>query len=281
MKVEGREIDISNQDKVLFPEYGITKGDIVNYYRRISEYMLPLIAGRPLVLKRFPDGIGEEGFYQKQVSDYFPDWIQTIKVPLKKGGSQELVVADSAATLVYLADQAVITPHAWLSTADNLECSDRLVIDLDPSSDDFETVKAGARNLREILQQKGYESLVMTTGSKGLHVVAFLDSPREFEETRQVAQEVSGDLAQDQPDSFTTEQYKQDRGKRVFLDTARNAYGQTAVAPYALRARPAAPVATPLAWEELDYKLDSPQRYNIKNIFQRLGQKGDPWASSG
>lgn len=278
MKVGRREIEISNQDKVLFPESGITKGDIVDYYQRVSEYMLPLIAGRPLVLKRFPDGIEEEGFYQKQVNDYFPDWIQTIEVLLKKGGSQELVVADSAATLVYLANQAVITPHAWLSTADNLECSDRLIIDLDPYDDnDFGTVKAGAQNLRGILRQRGYESTVMTTGSRGLHVIAFLDNPREFEKTRSVAREVSEELAQNRPDSFTTEQYKHDRGRRVFLDTARNAYGQTAVAPYALRARPGAPVATPLAWEELGSRLDSPQKYNIKNIFQRINQKGDSW----
>lgn len=276
MKIEGREIELSNQDKMLFPDEGITKGDVVDYYRRIAGYMLPLIADRPLVLRRFPDGIEVDGFYQKEASDYLPDWIRTVQVPLKKGGQQVLVVADSAATLVYLANQAMITPHAWLSPADNLECSDKIVIDLDPSTDDFEMVKHGALRLREILEKNGYRPVAMTTGSKGIHVITVLDEPRHFDATRAIAEDVSKELAEAEPDKFTTEHYKRKRGQRVFLDVARNAYGQTAVAPYALRARPGAPVATPLTWEELE-RLDSPRRYNINNIFQRLSRKEDPW----
>lgn len=281
MKIDGQEVELSNQDKELFPGEGITKGEVVDYYRHVAEYMLPHIADRPLVLKRYPDGIGEDGFYQKQVSDYFPEWINTVEVPLKKGGKQELVVADSSAALVYLANQAVITPHAWLSPADNLECSDKIVIDLDPTTDDFEAVKEGSLHLREIFDSKGYRSVAMTTGSKGIHVIALLDKPKSFDKTRSIAEEVSDELAGAEPEKFTTEHYKQKRGQRVFLDIARNAYGQTAVAPYSLRARPGAPIATPVSWGELQRKLDTPQDYHIKNIFQRLSHRPDPWKDYG
>ncbi len=277
MKVNNREIEVSNQGKVLFPDSGITKGDIVEYYHRVSSHMLPLIKERPLVLRRFPDGIGEEGFYQKEASDYFPDWINTVKVPLKKGGNQHLVVADSAETLVYLADQAMITPHAWLSTATDLDCPDRMVIDLDPSGDDFETVKSGAKQLHGMFQDRGYEPLVMTTGSSGLHVVVALDGTRDFDTVRIEAGEIADELVQTDSERFTTEQSKEKRGSRVFLDVARNAYGQTAVVPYAVRARPGAPVATPLEWHELDRKDLSPRSYTLKNIFQRLSRVEEPW----
>lgn len=279
MKIEGREIELSNQDKVLFPDEGITKGDVVEYYRRIAGHMLPLIKRRPLVLKRYPDGIKRSGFYQKEASDYFPDWIETVSVPLKQGGSQSQVVADSAAVLVYLANQAVITPHVWLSTVDHLEAADRLVIDLDPPGDNFQAVKAGARRLGELLKERGYRPLLMTTGSSGIHVVAPLSAPKDFDAVRESAGDVAEQLAQEQPEQFTTEQSKDKRGQRVFLDVARNAYGQTAVAPYALRARPGAPVATPLAWHELDKPDLSPRSYTMQNIFQRLARIKDPWSS--
>jgi bifunctional non-homologous end joining protein LigD len=280
VKVEGKEIEVSNQDKILFPETGITKGELIAYYRDISDYMLPFIEHRPLVLRRFPDGINEEGFYQKEASDYFPDWITTAEVPLKKGGSQHLAVADSAATLVYLADQAVITPHAWLSTVDTLHHPDRMVIDLDPSGDDFPTVKSGARKLREIFDSRGYEPRVMTTGSSGVHVVAFLDGSRDFEAVRSEAAEIAEELVGEDPERFTTEQLKEKRGDRVFIDVARNAYGQTSASPYAARARPGAPVATPLEWSELDREDVSPRSYTIRNVLDRLSGIQAPWKAT-
>lgn len=272
MYIEGHVIETSNHEKVLFPGSGITKGELIAYYRRISAYMLPWIQDRPLVLRRFPDGIGEEGFYQKEASEYFPDWVKTVEVPLKKGGVQHLVVADSAATLVYLADQAMITPHAWLSTAQHPDKADRLVIDLDPSVDAFETVKTGARYLRDIFEAQGYNPFVMTTGSSGLHVGAPLDAPRDFDEVRETARRIAEELIEMDPARFTLEQSKQKRRSRVFVDINRNGYGQTAVAPYAVRARAGAPVATPLKWEELNGKRLTSQTYTIKNIFRRLAQ---------
>lgn len=278
MKIDGKEIGISHQDKVLFPDSGITKGDVIEYYRRISSYMLPFIENRPLTLRRFPDGIAASGFYQKEASDYFPDWITTVEVPLKKGGSQHLVVADSTATLVYLADQAVVTPHAWLSTVKDLNHPDRMVLDLDPPGSDFGVVKSGARQLRDIFQNRGYDPLVMTTGSSGLHVVTSLDGRRDFDAVRAEAREIAEELVRRDSDRFTTEQAKEKRKSRVFVDIGRNAYGQTAVAPYAIRARPGAPVATPLHWRELDDEDLSPRSYSMGNILPRLSQVREPWS---
>lgn len=276
MNVNGREIAVSNSGKVLFPGSGITKAELVEYYRRISPYMLPFIKDRPLVLRRFPDGIGKEGFYQKEASDYFPDWLARVEVPLKKGGRQHAVVADSAQTLVYLADQAMITPHAWLSTVHHLDKADRLIVDLDPSGTDFITVKMGAQYLRDIFHDYGYAPYVMTTGSRGLHVVAFLTRPRDFDRLREEAGRMAEELVSIDPVRFTTEHAKEKRGSRVFVDIARNAYGQTAVTPYAVRARPGAPVATPLNWPELDRKDLSPHSYTMKNIFRRLSHMDAP-----
>lgn len=276
MKVDGREIEISHPDKVLFPESGITKKDLVDYYVKIAEHMLPFIHDRPLVMRRFPDGLEGEGFYQKEVPEYFPDWISTVEVELKKGGTQQLVVADNAATLAYLANQACLTPHVWLSTVDSLNEPDRMIFDMDPPGEDWELVKQSSFMLRELLKDKGYDPLVMTTGSKGLHVVVPLDEKRGFDAVREEAQQIAQSMEDEDSEKFTTSASKSDRKKTLYVDTARNAYGQTGVAPYSLRARPGAPIATPVEWDEVS-NIGGPRHYHIGNIFQRLSKKKDIW----
>lgn len=165
MKVGGREIDISNLDKVLFPDAGITKGDLVDYYRRIAATMLPDIQNRPLTLHRFPDGIADKGFYQQNASDDFPGWIARVRLP-KEDGEVEHCVCNDAASVVYLAGQACITPHAWLARADRSHHPDRMIFDLDPTGDDFATVRLAARTIRDVLDNVGLTSFVMTTGSR-------------------------------------------------------------------------------------------------------------------
>ena len=176
MKVKSHEIEISHAGKLLFPQAGISKADLDEYYLRIAETMLPYLPDRPISIQRFPDGIDGQGFYHKEVPDYFPDWIETVQVEVKEeGGKQRQVLVNQAATLVFLADQACITPHAWLSRADKLDFPDRLIFDLDPPSDDFAEVRFAAKALNEILREVGLVPYVRTTGSKGAHVVVPLD----------------------------------------------------------------------------------------------------------
>lgn len=273
-------IELSNTDKVLFPDSGITKGDLIDYYSAIAEVMLPHLRDRPLTLQRFPDGNDAEGFFQQKVSDYFPDWIDTRKTPRadSQGEAVEHVLCNNQATLVYLANQAVITLHAWLSRAPRLKKPDRLIFDLDPADEDFSAVRQAAQNVVALMQELGISPHVMTTGSRGLHVMAPLQGDADFDEVRELAISMATTLAEEHPDELTTEQRKNKRRGRIYLDVMRNAYGQTAVAPYAVRTKPGAPVATPIDLTELDDSQLEPQRWHMGNILQRLGQKDDPWA---
>ncbi len=269
---------MDNLDKVMFPDQGITQGDLLDYYRRVAGTMLPYMEGRPLTMQRFPDGIDGDGFYQKEAPDYFPDWIRRVSIEVKgKGEEQPQVICEDVATMVYLVDQGCITPHVWLSRADKLQHPDRLIFDLDPPDDDFEPVRSAVQALHDLLKQIGLLPFVVTTGSRGLHVVVPLDRGADFDTVRAFAREVTDFLAERQPDSLTTEVRKAKRGERLFLDYLRNSYGQNAVAPYAVRAKPGAPVATPLDWDELSDPDLTSQSYRVDNVFRRLGQKEDPW----
>jgi bifunctional non-homologous end joining protein LigD len=278
IRIGRRVIETSNADKSLFPDAGLTKADLIAYYRRIAGIMLKYLDGRPISMHRFPDGIGAEGFYQKEVPDYFPDWIGTVDVKLEEGGTQRQVTVADAATLVYLANQACITPHVWLSKSGNLDRPDRMIFDLDPPDGRFALVQTGARAVRSLLEEVGLQSFVMTTGSRGLHVAVPLDATEDFDNVRQFARDVAGLVADRNPERFTVETRKNKRRGRLFLDYLRNSYAQTAVPPYAVRARAGAPVATPLTWDEAGASGLNPRKYNIKNIFRRLGQKGDAWS---
>jgi len=269
-------VETSNEEKLFFPDEKITKGDLINYYQEIADKMVPYLKERPLVMKRYPDGIKGESFFQKEIGDYFPDWIERVKVK-KKGGTVTHVQCDNAATLVYLANQACIELHPWLSRSDKLHYPDQLIIDLDPSGDDFSQAVFGARVLKELFDELDLKAFLKTTGSRGLHVLVPLNRRANFDKVREFAQDAAKLLAQRHSDKLTIEARKAKRRGRLLIDTARNAYAQTAVAPYAVRAKPGAPVATPLDWDELaNGKLNS-QSYNVRNIFRRLGRKTDPW----
>jgi bifunctional non-homologous end joining protein LigD len=276
-EVEGRKLELSNPGKILFPAVGLTKGDLVDYHARVAPIMLPHVAGRPLSLERYPDGIEAEGFMQKNAGDYFPGWIRRARLA-KQGGMVEHVVAEDGATLVYLANQACVTLHVGLSRIDRIDHPDRMVLDLDPSDDDFAKVRRAAQEARALLEEVGLAPFLQTTGSRGLHVWVPLDRSADFDQIREFAAAVAALLVARRPGELTTAQRKAKRGDRVFVDVARNAYAQTAVAPYSVRARPQAPVATPLDWPELNDRTLGPQRYTIRNIFRRLAHRRDPWA---
>lgn len=278
-------VETSNEDKVLFPDEGITKGDLIDYYDRIAERLLPHLQGRPLAMQRFPDGIHDDGFYQKQVGSHFPQWIETARVEVKGTGAwQELVVCENRATLAYLANQGCVTLHPWLSRADRLNRPDSLIIDLDPPGGDdgeggFEAARRAALQVRELLQELELPGYAKLTGSRGVHVLVPLDRSEDFDAVRELARDAVDLLAERHPDTLTTEQRKQARGGRLYLDVARNAYAQTAVAPWSVRPLPGAPVAAPIAWEDLADGELGPRDYTVKNVFRRTEQRDDPWSN--
>lgn len=274
----GHQVELSNTDKVFFPDAGITKGDLLEYYERIADTMLPHIRERPLTLNRFPDGIGEDGFFQQARGDYFPHWLDSLDVDHGSStGHVQHMLANHQASLVYLANQGTVTFHSWLSKTGHLTLPDQVIFDLDPPGDDFEPVRQAARLVAEGMRQCGLTPFVKTTGSRGLHVVAPLKPEAEFEQVRSLARKLAQALSDAYPDQLTTEQRKQKRRGRLYLDIMRNTFGQTAVTPYSVRAKPHAPIATPLEWGELDDHKLGPQRFTLANIFRRMGQRQDPW----
>lgn len=278
MKIGNYDIELKNGDKIFFPESEITKGDLIDYYEKASDFILPYLTDRPLSLNRYPDGIQKEGFYQKKVSDYFPDWIDTAKVKKKEGGTNHQVVCNKKGTLVYLTNQGTISFHPWLSTTADLNKPDKLVFDLDPPDSDFQIVIKGAKALHSLLEEElGLNTFVMTTGSKGLHVVCPVKPEKDFDEVHTFAKNVAEHIAEKNSDSFTTKNRKDQREGRLFIDYMRNAYAQTSIPPFSVRAREGAPIATPLDWDELNNSDLTSQTYTIKIIFRRLSQKDDPW----
>ncbi|MGA5425535.1 non-homologous end-joining DNA ligase [Streptomyces koyangensis] len=248
-----RVLTVHRPDKVLYPDDGLTKGEVVGYYRDIAPHMVPHLRDRPLMLEREPEGVGEQPhFMQKNAGAHYPEWVRRAPMPKEGGGTVDHPVCDDAATLVFLADQAVLTFHRWLSTVGNPRHPDLLVFDLDPPGDDFAAVREAALRFRELLAEVELDPLLMTTGSRGLHLVVRLDGRAGHDTVRAFAQDAAALLAARHPDRLTTAVRKDRRGDRLFLDSGRNAYAQTAVAPWSLRSRPGAPVAAPLTWEQLD-----------------------------
>ena len=279
MKIGGYEINISNRDKLFFPDSELTKGDLIDYYEQIADVMLPHMHRYGVSLQRFPDGIESSGFYNKDAPDYFPKWINTFKFPKVEGGSFNAPIVDDKAVLVYLADQAVITFHLYLSRKDNLDHPDKMIFDLDPpiGTENFDAVRKAALDIRDVLEELNLKAWVQTTGSRGFHVIVTLDQSADFEEVRNFARDVALLLVRRHNDRYTLEHRKEKRQDRIFLDVLRNAYGATAVAPYSVRARKDATVATPLDWEEVEDGA-SPRDWTIRNISNRLAQKTDPWS---
>ena len=268
-------VEISKPDKVLFPDDGLTKLDLARYYDAVADVMLPHLRGRPVNMQRFPDGIGGMAFYEKKVPSHFPDWVHRIEVHTEDG-TQRQVVVDDRRSLVYLAQQACLTPHTWLCTTRNLEKPDQLVFDLDPSDDDLKKVRRATRMVGELLDELGLTTYLKTTGSRGYHVLVPLRPSWEFDDVRNFARRCGEVLVDRAPDLLTLEQRKAKRGDRVYVDIGRNAYGQTAVPAYAVRARPGAPVSTPITWDELSRV--KPDQFTVTSVRRRLARRDCPWS---
>jgi bifunctional non-homologous end joining protein LigD len=278
LQVGRRTVQVSSVAKPFFPDAGLVKGDLVAYYRDVAEVMLPYLRGRPLNLQRFPNGVNGKGFWQQGASEHFPDWIRTVTVERRgRGGTVDHVVCDDAATIVYLANLSTVTFHAWTSTVEHLARPDLVIIDLDPDPDQgLEVVRAAARAVKAACEEVGLASFIQTSGSRGYHVVMPLQPGPDVEVVRDFAAELALLVAARDPDRLSVEWRKAKRDGRLLLDTARNGYAQTVVAPYSVRPKPEAPVATPIEWSELGRV--EPRSYTVANLRRRLARKPDPWA---
>lgn len=277
IKVGNRTIALSNLDKIWFPRSKISKGDIIEYYHAVGDYFLPHVKNHLITMQRFPSGINQESFYQKNAGSYFPLWIKTVRVAKYEGGNVDYVVCNNAATIVYLANQGAITMHSWLSRYDKLHTPDRMIFDLDPSVDNFSRIRNAALLIKDMLDELKIPSFAMTTGSRGMHVYVPLKRVHTFDEVGDFAHAVAKRMLQEAPKEFTLEVRKEKRGTKIFIDTLRNRYGATSVAPYSVRPHEKAPVAAPLHWDEVnDAKLSS-QKFTINNVLARLKNEGDPW----
>jgi bifunctional non-homologous end joining protein LigD len=268
---------ITHPEKVLFPDDGITKGELASYYELVAPVMVPHVRGRPVTMERFPSGIGRKGFIQKDVSKGFPEWLKRVEVP-KKGGTVRHPIVTDTRSLLWLANQNSITPHVWTSRAPRLLHPDICVFDLDPSEDEQPAVlRAAALALRDLLEELGLQSWVKTSGSKGFHIVVPLDGKADFDSVGGFADAVGRALVQRDPEHLTQEFSKKDRGGRILVDTARNRYGATFAAPYAVRAKPGAPVSAPCTWDEIERGAARPQAFTLRGMARRLADVGDPW----
>jgi len=268
---------ITHPDKVLFPDDGITKGDLAEYYEAVGPVMLPHLRGRPITMERFPAGIGKKGFWQKDVSKGFPEWLERVKVPKKDGVVHHPIVND-ARSLLWTANQNTITHHVWVSRVPELYYPDLCVFDLDPSTDDWAAVRAAALGLRELLEKLGLPSWIKTSGSKGFHIVVPLDGSADMGRVAHFANDVGALFVTLAPDALTQEFAKVDRRGRIYVDTGRNGYSATFAAPYTVRAKRGAPVSAPCTWEEMERGEVDPGTFTLRNMPERLAEVGDLWA---
>jgi bifunctional non-homologous end joining protein LigD len=272
------DVKLSHPDKVLFPADGLTKADLAGHYARVAESMLPHVRDRPMNLWRWNNGIGSERVVQQSLPKGAPGWVARVEVPRRKGGNIFHGLMNDARTLRWLAQQNCITPHVWNSRADKLDRPDRIVFDLDPTHDDFTVVREAAQAVADVLRELAVEPFAMVSGSRGIHVYAPLKRTRTADEIRAAAQTIAERVVERRPETLTTAWRKEKRDGKILVDVARNTYGQTVVAPYAVRALPGAPVATPVTWGEVESPDLHPQGFKLRAMAERLRDAGDPWA---
>ena len=269
---------ITHPEKILFPGEGITKGELASYYEMIAPLMLPHLRRRPVTMERYHRGIGAPGFFQKDVSKGFPEWLERVEVP-KHGGTVHHPLANDTRSLLWLANQNSITIHVWPSRTPNLYNPDICVFDLDPSREDaLDTLRTAALNLRDLLSELDLPSWIKTSGSKGFHIAVPLDGKSDFGAVAHFAHVVGKVMVQRDPDNLTQEFHKVDRGSRILVDTGRNGYSATYAATYTVRAKPGAPVSAPCTWEELERGEVGPKTFTLRNMAQRVAEAGDLWS---
>ena len=277
-QVGKRQIELSNLTKVLFPDDGITKAHLIEYYLHIAPTILAHVKGRPLSLVRYPEGIGGQSFFQKDRPDWAPNWIEHVKLG---GEEKDYVMASEEASLVWLANLACIELHQMHSRAPHFDKPDYIVFDLDPPEGyRFSDVAGLALQFKGHLESFGYHAFVKTTGRKGLHILAPIEPKWDIEQVFAAAKAVAQPFVESHGSSMTLQIKKEFRKGKVLLDIYRNRRSQTIVSAYSVRGLPRAPVSTPLHWEELR-SLESPKALNLRSVLERVHQEGDPWETIG
>ncbi len=271
---------ITHPEKVLFPPQdaggGITKGELAAYYEAIAPALLPHVRGRPVTMERYPAGIDKKGFFHKDVSKGFPDWLERVAAP-KKGGTVHHPLISDTRSLLWVINQNTITPHVWTSRVPDLYHPDICVFDLDPSEDEPDVLRDAALGLRNLLDELGLPSWIKTSGSKGFHIAVPLDGTTRIGDVARFAHGVGSLLVARNPEHLTQEFSKADRGRRILVDTGRNGYSATFAAAYAVRAKPGAPVSAPCTWEEVAGGV-GPRTFTLRTMASRVAEVGDLWS---
>lgn len=278
MKVGKQTLKLTNQNKLYWPEDGITKGDLVKYYDEVSSIILPYLKDRPESMHRFPNGIKDQGFYQKDVDvDKIPKWLQTEEVFSESNKEHiQYLICNNKETLLYMANLGCIEINPWNSRIQTPENPDWMVIDLDPEDIDFKEVVKTAIETRKFFESLEIESYCKTSGATGLHIYVPLAAKYDYDIVKNFAQLVAQNINEKLPDTTSILRMPAKRQKRVYLDFLQNRRGQTLASPYSVRPKPGATVSTPLEWSEVNTKLD-PTNFTIKNIMKRVEKKGDLW----
>lgn len=273
--IAGRKLKLTNLDKLFWPNDGYTKLDLIKYYTQIAPYIIPHLINRPLVFTRYPNGIEGKSFYQKNAPNHLPEWIPTY--PWYSEDSKRtinFILVDETATLLWLANQACLEIHPWLSNINSIDYPDFLVMDLDPSpGSTYEEVKQIALVTKELLDKLNLNSYLKTSGSEGLHIFVPVINEYTYEEIRSLGQQLASIICNVLPDIATIERSVSKRGRKVYIDYMQNVQGKTLSSVYSVRPRPGAPVSTPLMWEEIHNY--TPKDFNIKNILSRIETHGD------
>lgn len=275
LDIGGKEVEVTHLDKVYFPETGITKGALIEYYIRMAAWILPYLADRPFTMVPYPHGVTGKSFYQKQRPEGAPAWIKGVKVPSDKRGHIDYCLINDTASLVYMVNRGCIETHAWFSRVPDLDMPDIAVFDLDPSGNTgFADAVAAARLIKVILDEYGLTAVPKTSGMSGLHVVIPI-RPVPFREVQAFLTSICKVVEKAQPGRFTTERSIAKRGDRVYLDAVQNARGKTIPSPYSVRPSAKATVSAPLTWEEVMDDTLTPERFTMQNIEERVKRLGD------
>ena len=278
LTIEGRRLKFTNLNKIFYPADGYRKRDVINFYDAVADLLLPHLRGRPLSLKRYPNGIEGEYFFQKEAAASFPGWLHTELIATDEMSSTNFVVCDDKASLLYLANLGCIDQNPWMSRVGSLEHPDFILIDLDPYHCGYDRIVEAAQLVREKLELIGLRGYPKTTGGDGMHVYIPLETRYTYAQTRAFAEILSRWVTAEQPEIFTTPRNLAARQKgKVYFDWMQNAEGKTISAPYVLRAHPGAPVATPLSWDEVKPGL-KPSQFHIANVLRRFDRVGDLFA---
>ncbi|HEX8176019.1 MAG TPA: non-homologous end-joining DNA ligase [Pyrinomonadaceae bacterium] len=275
VKIGGDTLQLTNLDKVFWPDEGYTKGDLIRYYYEVSKYILPYLKDRPLIMKRYPNGIRGSFFHQHDVNEA-PDYVRTEEIDVEEGHKVDYIIGDNVQALLYMANLGAIERHPWHSRVADLGHPDWFVFDLDPSNVEFEEICDVALKTRDILERLGLESYVKTSGSRGIHVYVPLKPGHTYEEVAEFAERVAELVVEAHPDVATVERSLKKRKRRaIYVDHMQNARGKSVVAPYSVRPKPGATVSAPLEWKEVEGRKIRIEDFTIKNMLRRIERKGE------